>query len=83
MPFKFNPLTGCLDLINTSTGGGGGGSHNSLTGLQGGTTGEYYHLTSAQYTKVQNLGTISSKNITISTDTPSGAGNTGDLWLRI
>lgn len=26
------------------------GAHNSLSGLQGGTAGEYYHLTSAEYT---------------------------------
>jgi len=26
-------------------------NHNALTGLQGGTTGEYYHLTSADYTE--------------------------------
>ena len=35
-------------------GGGGGGTgttvHNDLTGLQGGTTDPYYHLTSAEYT---------------------------------
>lgn len=29
--------------------------HNSLTGLQGGTTNEYYHLTSAQHTSVGNI----------------------------
>jgi len=30
-------------------------SHNELGGLQGGTASEYYHLTSAQYTKYDNL----------------------------
>ena len=30
MPFKFNPLTGNLDLVNTSSGGSGGGEdHHS------------------------------------------------------
>jgi hypothetical protein len=29
-------------------------SHNSLTGLQGGTTNEYYHLTNAEYTTLQS-----------------------------
>ena len=82
MPFKFNPLTGNLDLVNASGGGGGGGSHNSLTGLQGGTTGQYYHLTSAQATSVANLGSISSSDITVSTSTPSG-GSDGDIWVRI
>lgn len=46
--------------------GGGSGSvpaHNGLTGLQGGTTNEYYHLTSAQYSALHvpvTLGTPSS-----------------------
>ena len=31
---------------------GGGGNHNSLTGLQGGTADEYYHLNSADYTEL-------------------------------
>ena len=29
--------------------------HNSLSGLQGGTTGEYYHLTQSQYNQLQSL----------------------------
>lgn len=29
-------------------------AHNSLAGIQGGTTGEYYHATSAEYTVLQN-----------------------------
>jgi hypothetical protein len=35
-----------------SSGGGGTSVHNDLTGLQGGTTGEYYHLTQAQYNTI-------------------------------
>jgi hypothetical protein len=31
-------------------GGGAGGAHNDLSGLQGGTTAEYYHLTAAEHT---------------------------------
>jgi len=42
-----------VDLtISSATGvnvGVGGTAHNSLIGLQGGTTGEYYHLTAAEY----------------------------------
>lgn len=30
-------------------------AHNSLTGLQGGTTAEYYHLTSAEYTYLSGI----------------------------
>lgn len=33
----------------------GGIAHNTLAGIQGGTTGEYYHLTGAQATNVANL----------------------------
>jgi len=29
-------------------------SHNTLTGLQGGTSGQYYHLTNAEYTAISN-----------------------------
>jgi hypothetical protein len=42
------------------------GIHNDLSGLQGGTAGEYYHLTQAQVTKVNNaavLGDISWANL--------------------
>jgi len=35
-----------------SSGGSGTSVHNDLTGLQGGTTGEYYHLTQAQYNTI-------------------------------
>lgn len=34
-----------INVLASST----GGSHNSLSGLQGGAVGEYYHLTSAEY----------------------------------
>ena len=81
MPFKFNPLTGTLDLVNTAT--GGTSSHNNLSGLQGGTTNQYYHLTQAQAQAVANLGTISTSNLTISESPPSGAGNEGDLWIQV
>lgn len=39
--------TKLINLINSGT------QHNQLPGLQGGTSGEYYHLTSAQYSTIQ------------------------------
>lgn len=49
---SFNPiwLNWFVQLAAAFTGGGGGGGvvHNALGGLQGGGTGEYYHLTNAQ-----------------------------------
>lgn len=42
--------------VVTSGGGGSSTNHNALTGLQGGTTGEYYHLTSAQHTDLTDAG---------------------------
>lgn len=47
------------DFVDLRFAGLAGGSisvsaHNTLSGLQGGTTGEYYHLTSAQYTALPN-----------------------------
>lgn len=38
--------TKLIDLVNSGT------EHNALPGLQGGTAGEYYHLTNAQHTAV-------------------------------
>lgn len=50
----FNPVWSkwfidLTQLINNSGGGGGTITHNSLAGLQGGGTGEYYHLTAAEH----------------------------------
>ena len=39
-----------------NSGGSGTSVHNDLTGLQGGTTDEYYHLTQAQYATVSGIG---------------------------
>lgn len=38
--------------------------HNSLTGLQGGTSNEYYHLTSAEYTDFQAMNTAGLEALT-------------------
>jgi len=49
---KFSPnwLKWFYDLVQVINSGGGTAlNHNSLAGLQGGTTGEYYHTTSAQH----------------------------------
>ncbi len=63
---KFNPIWAkwFIDLvqwINANGGGSGAIQHNSLAGLQGGTTAEYYHLTNARYstlTGVQNANKV-------------------------
>lgn len=48
-------------LVNISTitnnSSGAGTDHNTLSNLQGGTLGEYYHLTSAEKTSVEGLAT--------------------------
>ena len=42
-----------LSAVLNSVGAGGGGiSHNATTGLQGGTAGQYYHLTAAQLSEL-------------------------------
>jgi hypothetical protein len=56
----FNPiwLKWFLDLAGIlSASGGGSGTilHNALTGLQGGTSNEYYHLTATQYGAIPTL----------------------------
>lgn len=54
---RFNPLwlrwfLKVAAFISASGGGGGGASvHNSLTGLQGGVVGEYYHLDATNYAR--------------------------------
>lgn len=61
-------------------------SHNDTTSKQGGTTGEYYHLTSAQNTAVGNLGTIStqaSDNVSITGGAISGTTITGTASLDL
>lgn len=40
---------------NKTVAGVGSAVHNETVGLQGGTTGEYYHLTAAEYQNVQEL----------------------------
>lgn len=50
----FNPLwlkwfVDLAGILSVTGGSSGGIIHNALSGLQGGTSNEYYHLTSAQY----------------------------------
>ena len=58
---QFNPiwLKWFLDLSQFINNNGGGGAiqHNSLGGLQGGVSGEYYHLNQATYNILNNIGT--------------------------
>ena len=71
----------------------GGLLHNSLTGLQGGSAGQYYHLTAAEYATVTTPEWV---DIKITTDTPVSSLSTvfsftpaanklyeveGQLWL--
>jgi hypothetical protein len=59
----------------------GGNVHNSLVGKQGGTTNEYYHLTSAQHTNA----TSASPTFATSVTSPiiyGGSGDDADLTLE-
>lgn len=70
-----------IDLRNQVVGNGTGGvtvtDHNDLAGLQGGTTDEYYHLTSAQHTNLTDTtiltvdGTYKGDTLTVDVDTNS------------
>lgn len=56
--------------------------HNSLLNLQGGTTGEYYHLTSAQYTEAIQR-PIESLIIVCSDETTALTTGTGKVTFRM
>jgi len=43
----------------TSGAGTGTSAHSSLTGLQGGGAGQYYHLTAAEYASLSGLTSVS------------------------
>jgi len=81
----FNPvwLTWFLNITQYISNNGGGTStqlHNSLSGLQGGGTGEYYHLTASEFTAL-TAGFTGSGNLVRQTgasftDTPAFGDNT-------
>ena len=52
-------------------------AHNSLNGLQGGTTNEYYHLTDAEYIALQAGGIVGPTGPTGSTGAVGPTGSTG------
>lgn len=52
--------------------------HNSLAGLQGGTTDQYYHLTSSQHATVSSLGAFDNNRV-LFTDAVSTIATSGDL----
>lgn len=53
-------------------------SHNALSGLQGGTTNEYYHLTSAQYTGTGTGNFVRATSPTIATPSVTGLVDAAD-----
>ena len=68
---QFNPiwLKWFLDLSQFINNNGGGNTiqHNSLSGLQGGTANQYYHLTLASYTILNNVGTPTAGSVAYGT----------------
>lgn len=58
-------------LVNISTvtnnSSGAGTDHNTLSNLQGGTLGEYYHITSAEKTVVENTSGVNTGDQTLQT----------------
>lgn len=63
------------------TGGGGGGDHNDLSNIQGGTTDEYYHLTSAQHTIATQAATGSLSGYLTSTDWATFNSKVSSQWV--
>ena len=62
---------------------GGTSNHNSLSGLDGGTSGEYYHLTSAQHTDITNSVTSSSTLSNTSIVFGNGGGRGVETSLKL
>lgn len=55
LEYYFNPIwlewfVKLAAFLSANSGGGGGAAHNLLSGLQGGSANQYYHLTAAQTT---------------------------------
>lgn len=79
----FNPvwLKWFIDLvgvINASGGGSGAVAHNSTTGLQGGSTNEYYHITSALFTSLSSIdGLLGGNGVPA-----AGLGVNGNFYFR-
>lgn len=68
---QFNPVW--LDwflllaqVLSSAGAGGGGVEHNSLGGLQGGTTNEFYHLTATEHAGIANAITALTGDVTAS-----------------
>ena len=84
---QFNPiwLNWFLQLAQVLTaagaGGGSGIQHNLTTGLQGGMTGEYYHLTANQHADV--IGGASFKTIAVSGQSNVVAENYSDTLTLV
>jgi hypothetical protein len=57
-------------------------AHNDLTGMQGGETGQYYHLGSATYTTLVGMQHHYLLNGATHSDTKIGSYTTGDILLR-
>lgn len=53
--------------------------HNSLQSLQGGTSNEYYHLTSAQHTTLTTLAGLTGLSVTITTAKLTALGANGSM----
>lgn len=58
-------------------------THNNLGGLQGGTTGEFYHLTAAQFANVSNTANLTPAQITANTDDYAPTGHATALRFRL
>lgn len=74
---------GLISHFNTHISGGSDQiDHNLLSGLQGGLSGEYYHLTAEQYDTVTGVGDHvgSSTFLQFSQNIPSGIEETGILF---
>lgn len=81
---QFNPIwlkwfVDVAQILNALGAASGNVFHNSLSGLQGGIAGQFYHVSQAQDTYLATLATITGISVTITTGPLSGIGTTGSM----
>lgn len=79
---QFNPIwlkwfVDMAQVLSSFGGGSGSADHNMLSGLQGGASSQYYHLSAADHTYVNGFKPIAVGGLYLSTDSTNPATTLG------